>query len=44
MFVYIKGVGMTTSDQEIREHVRDRYAAAALSVVSGPSLPIGLTW
>ena len=35
MFVYIKGVGMTTSDQEIREHVRDRYAAAALSVVSG---------
>jgi arsenite methyltransferase len=34
-FVYIKGVGMTTSDQEIREHVRDRYAAAALSVVSG---------
>src|SRR6478609_10506507 len=26
---------MTTSDQEIREHVRDRYAAAALSVVSG---------
>ena len=27
MFVYIKGVGMTTSDQEIREHVRERYAA-----------------
>jgi SAM-dependent methyltransferase len=26
---------MTTSDQEIREHVRERYAAAALSVVSG---------
>src|SRR6476620_9773770 len=26
---------MTASDQEIREHVRDRYAAAALSVVSG---------
>ncbi|HEY5117406.1 MAG TPA: arsenite methyltransferase [Nakamurella sp.] len=26
---------MTSSDQEIREHVRDRYAAAALSVVSG---------
>ncbi len=26
---------MTTSDREIREHVRDRYAAAALSVVSG---------
>ncbi|MEP6560826.1 MAG: arsenite methyltransferase [Nakamurella sp.] len=28
---------MTTSDQEIREHVRDRYAAAALSVVSEPA-------
>jgi len=26
---------MTTSDQEIRENVRERYAAAALSVVSG---------
>jgi len=26
---------VTTSDQDIREHVRDRYAAAALSVVSG---------
>jgi SAM-dependent methyltransferase len=26
---------MTSSDQEIREHVRDRYAAAALSVVAG---------
>lgn len=26
---------MTTSDQEIRDHVRDRYAAAALSVTSG---------
>lgn len=26
---------MTTSDQEIRDHVRDRYAAAALSVGSG---------
>src|SRR6476620_230667 len=26
---------MTSSDQDIREHVRDRYAAAALSVVSG---------
>ncbi len=26
---------MTSSDQAIREHVRDRYAAAALSVVSG---------
>ena len=26
---------MTSSDQEVREHVRDRYAAAALSVVSG---------
>ncbi len=35
MFVYVKELGMTSSDQEIREHVRDRYAAAALSVVSG---------
>ena len=35
MFVYVKGLAMTSSDQEIREHVRDRYAAAALSVVSG---------
>ena len=26
---------MTSSDQDIREHVRDRYAAAALSVASG---------
>ena len=26
---------MTTSEQKIREHVRDRYAAAALSVTSG---------
>jgi SAM-dependent methyltransferase len=26
---------MTSSDQDIRDHVRDRYAAAALSVVSG---------
>jgi arsenite methyltransferase len=26
---------MTTSDQEIRDHVRDRYAAAALSVAAG---------
>src|SRR6476619_8332210 len=26
---------MTSSDQDIREHVRDRYAAAALTVVSG---------
>jgi arsenite methyltransferase len=26
---------MTRSDQDIRDHVRDRYAAAALSVVSG---------
>ena len=26
---------MTASDQETREHVRDRYAAAALTVVSG---------
>ena len=26
---------MTSSDQDIREHVRDRYAAAALAVVSG---------
>jgi SAM-dependent methyltransferase len=26
---------MTSTDQEIRDHVRDRYAAAALSVVSG---------
>jgi ubiquinone/menaquinone biosynthesis C-methylase UbiE len=26
---------MTSSDQEVREQVRDRYAAAALSVVSG---------
>src|SRR6476469_1325862 len=29
------GLAMTSSDQEIRDHVRDRYAAAALSVVSG---------
>ena len=35
MFVYVKGLAMTSSDQEIREHVRDRNAAAALSVVSG---------
>ena len=28
MFVYMKGLAMTSSDQEIREHVRDRYAAA----------------
>src|SRR6476620_7398610 len=35
MFVYTRSTAMTTSDQEIREHVRDRYAAAALSVVSG---------
>ena len=33
--VYVKGLAMTSSDQEIREHVRDRYTAAALSVVSG---------
>ena len=26
---------MTSSDQEIREHVREKYAAAALAVVSG---------
>ncbi len=37
MGVYVKGLVMTSSDQEIREHVRDRYAAAALSVVSGSS-------
>jgi SAM-dependent methyltransferase len=35
MFVYVKGLAMTHSDQDIREHVRDRYAAAALSVASG---------
>jgi SAM-dependent methyltransferase len=35
MFVYMKGLAMTSSDREIREHVRDRYAAAALAVVSG---------
>ena len=35
MFVYVKGLAMTNSDQDIRDHVRDRYAAAALSVVSG---------
>ena len=36
MFIYVKEHGhMTTSDQEIRAHVRDRYAAAALSVASG---------
>jgi len=35
MFVYVKGLAMASSDQDIREHVRDRYAAAALSVVSG---------
>jgi SAM-dependent methyltransferase len=29
---------MTGSDQDIRDHVRDRYAAAALSVVSGSSV------
>jgi SAM-dependent methyltransferase len=34
MCVYVKGSAMTSSDREIREHVRDRYAAAALSVVS----------
>jgi len=35
MFVYVKGLSMTSSDQDIRDQVRDRYAAAALSVVSG---------
>ncbi len=35
MFVYLKRLAMTSSDQDIRDHVRDRYAAAALSVVSG---------
>ncbi len=35
MFVYVKGLAMTSSDQDIRDHVRDRYAAAALSVVVG---------
>jgi len=35
MFVYVKGLAMTSSDQDIRDHLRDRYAAAALSVVSG---------
>ena len=34
MFVYGK-VEMASSEQEIREHVRDRYAAAALTVMSG---------
>jgi arsenite methyltransferase len=32
---------MTSSDQELREHVRDRYAAAALSVVSGSAATCG---
>lgn len=35
MFVYMKGMVMTTSGQDVREQVRDRYAAAALAVVSG---------
>ena len=35
MLVYVNGMTMTSSDQDIRDHVRDRYAAAALSVVSG---------
>jgi len=35
MLVYVNGMAMTSSDQDIRDHVRDRYAAAALSVVSG---------
>ena len=35
MFVYVKGLAMTSSEQDVRDHVRDRYAAAALSVVSG---------
>ena len=35
MFVYVKGLPMTGSEQDVREHVRERYAAAALSVVSG---------
>src|SRR4051794_15836442 len=35
MFVYVRGSAMTNSDQDIREHVRGRYAAAALAVVSG---------
>ena len=35
MFVYVKELAMTSSDQDIRDHVRDRYAAAALSVKSG---------
>ena len=34
-FVYVKGLAMTSSDQDIRDHVRERYAAAAMSVVSG---------
>src|SRR4051794_22619037 len=35
MVVYMKGLAMTSSEQDIREHVRERYAAAALSVGSG---------
>ena len=35
MFFYMKGLAMTSSAQDIRDQVRDRYAAAALSVVSG---------
>jgi arsenite methyltransferase len=34
-FIYAKGLAMTSSDQDIRDHVRERYAAAALSVASG---------
>jgi arsenite methyltransferase len=35
MFVYVKELIMASSEQGIREHVRDRYAAAALTVVAG---------
>ncbi len=35
MFVYVGSAMSTTSDQDVREHVRDRYAAAALTVNAG---------
>jgi arsenite methyltransferase len=35
MFVYVKGWALPNSDQDIWDQVRDRYAAAALSVVAG---------
>jgi arsenite methyltransferase len=35
MCIYVRSLAMTSSDQDLRDRVRDRYAAAALSVGSG---------